>query len=95
MTKEKKRKLVFWIVIAGSMLTLMGNKNFWELVGAYRQKFDTEKNLKKLDEEKITLQKQIYSFEHDDFAIEKVAREELGLTKPGEIEFRIIKKETK
>lgn len=70
---------------------MLGNKIFWGLVGAYRERYTLEKYLKKLGGEKDILKKQIYTFEHDDEAIEKVAREELGLTKPGEIEYRIKK----
>lgn len=91
MTKIQKQKLFFWLVIGLALLVLVGNKNFWRLVKAYRERASLQLQLRKLDAENKALQKKIYALEHNDQEIEKIAREELGMTKPGEIEYRVKK----
>ncbi|MDD5132549.1 MAG: septum formation initiator family protein [bacterium] len=91
MTKIQKQKLFFWLVISLAILILFGNKNFWRLVKAYRERASLRQQLQKLEAENKELQKDIYLLEHNDQAIEKIAREELGMTKPGEIEYRVKK----
>ena len=91
MVKAQKRKLVLWIMIGLALVILVGNRSFWRLIKAYREKAGLEAALARLAEENQALRRQIYVYEHDDGAIEKLAREELGLTKEGEIEYRLKK----
>ncbi|MDD5258973.1 MAG: septum formation initiator family protein [bacterium] len=91
MTKIQKQKLFFWLVIGLVILVLVGNKNFWRLLKAYRERASLQLQIRKLDAENKALQKKIYNLEHNDQEIEKIAREELGMTKPGEIEYRVKK----
>ncbi len=91
MTKIQKQKLFFWLAIGLAFLILGGNKNFWRLMKAYRERTSLKQQLRKLDAENKDLQKNIYLLQHDDQAIEKIAREELGMTKAGELEYRINK----
>jgi len=91
MTKIQKQKLFFWLIISLVVLILVGNKNFWRLMNAYRERASLQQQLGKLDAESKILQQKIYLYEHDDQAIEKIAREELGMTKAGELEYRIKK----
>ncbi len=91
MTKIQKQKLFFWLVIGLTVLILVGNKNFWRLIKAYQERGSLQQQLKKLDVENKDLLKRIYLLERDDQAIEKIAREELGMTKAGELEYRINK----
>jgi cell division protein FtsB len=95
MTKIQKQKLFFWLVIGLTVLVLVGNRNFWRLIKAYRDRASLQQQLQKLDAENKDLQRKIYLLEHDDQAIEKIAREELGMTKAGEIEYRIKKQAKK
>ena len=92
MTKIQKQKLFFWLIISLVVLILAGNKNFWRLIKAYRERGSLQQQLKKLDAENKNLHKNIYLLEHNDQAIEKIAREELGMTKAGELEYRINKR---
>jgi len=94
MTKIQKQKLFYWLVIGLVILVLVGNKNFWRLLKAYRERASLQLQIKKLDAENKVLQKKIYDLENKEQEIEKIAREELGMTKSGEIEYR-IKKQTK
>lgn len=91
MTKIQKQKLFFWLIISLAVVILVGNKNFWRLMKAYRERVSLQQQLGKADAESKTLQQEIYLYEHDDQAIEKIAREELGMTKAGELEYRINK----
>ncbi|MDD5491522.1 MAG: septum formation initiator family protein [bacterium] len=91
MTKIQKQKLFFWLVIGLAVLVLVGNRNFWRLIKAYRERVSLQHQLKKLETENKELQKNIYLLENSDQAIEKIAREELGMTKDGEIEYRVKK----
>jgi cell division protein FtsB len=91
MTKIQKQKLFLWLIISLVVLILVGNKNFWRLMKAYRERSSLQQQLGKLDAESKALQQKIYLYEYDDQAIEKIAREELGMTKAGEIEYRIKK----
>ncbi len=91
MTKIQKQKLVFWLVITLAFLILVGNKHFWRLMKAYRERASLQQQLRKLDAESKILQQKIYLYERDDQAVEKIAREELGMTKAGELEYRINK----
>jgi cell division protein FtsL len=95
MTKLQKQKLFFWLVIGLAILVLVGNRNFWRLIKAYRERASLYHQLQKLDTENKDLQQKIYLLEQNDQAIEKIAREELGMTKPGEIEYRVKKQEKK
>lgn len=94
MTKIQKQKLFFCLAIGLAILVLAGNKNFWRLIKAYRERGSLQLQLQKLDAENKDLRKKIYLLEHDDQAIEKIAREELGMTKAGELEYRINKSST-
>jgi cell division protein FtsB len=91
MVKEQKQKLFFWVIIGLALAILIGNRNFWGLIRAYRERARLQQSQKKLDTENQFIRQQIYTYEHDDAAIERIAREELGLTKEGEIEYRFKK----
>ncbi|MBI5555087.1 MAG: septum formation initiator family protein [Elusimicrobia bacterium] len=91
MTKIQKQKLFFWLIISLVVLILVGNKNFWRLMKAYRERVSLQQQLGNLDAESKILQQKIYLCERSDQAIEKIAREELGMTKAGELEYRIKK----
>lgn len=95
MTKIQKQKLFFWLVIGLAILILVGNKNLWRLVKAYRERSSLQQQLKKLEAENKDLQQKIYLLDRNDQAIEKIAREELGMTKAGEIEYRVKKQAKK
>ena len=95
MVKAQKRKLVLWVIIGLALVILTGNRSFWRLIKAYREKAVLEKSLNRLITENQALRQQIYVYEHDDGAIEKLAREELGLNKEGEIEYRVKKQAKK
>jgi len=91
MVKEQKQRLFFWLAVGLALVILIGNRNFWGLIKAYRERARLQQSQKQLDAENQLIQKQIYAYEHDEAAIEKIAREELGLTKEGEIEYRFKK----
>ncbi len=48
-----------------------------------------------LQKENETLRERVYRLRHDDLYLEKTAREELGLVRPGEIVYRFAPSESK
>ncbi len=48
-----------------------------------------------LQKENETLRERVYRLRHDDLYLEKTAREELGLVRPGEIVYRFASSESK
>lgn len=55
---------------------------------------DMRRNIKLLEEENAGLRTEIDKLEHDPFAIEKKAREKLGMVREGEIKFKFVSQET-
>ncbi len=49
----------------------------------------------RLQKENETLRERIYRLRHDDLYLEKIAREDLGLARPGEIIYRFASSESK
>lgn len=90
MDKTKKQKFIFGAVVSLVLLILLGNRNCRRLLQAYWEKSRLEEYAQKLTAENKLIKEQIYLYEHEETAVEKIAREELGLTKEGEIEYRIV-----
>ncbi len=89
-----KNRVVLFLVIC-FFLFLFGNSKFRRVVIGYIRVNKMKKELVKLEEENERLKQQLNIVKEDPFYIEEIARKELGLLKPGEIEYRFIKKEGK
>jgi cell division protein FtsB len=72
-------------------LFLGGPYGFIKIVSLYVQLKSVEKQTDKLTVEKVLLTKQCDRLKTDLFAIEKIAREKLGMIKDGEIVYKIIR----
>ncbi len=78
-----------------SLFTAFGERGvlrLWHLRGE-RGKL-SERNFL-LHKENETLRERIYRLRHDDLYLEKIAREDLGLVRPGEIVYRFASTESK
>lgn len=78
-----------------SLFTIFGDRgifHLWRLRGE-KEHLD-EKNFILLRENEA-LRERIRRLRHDDFYLEKIAREELGLARPGEIVYRFAEDESK
>lgn len=94
---SKKKKNFFknktvLLIIVGIFLFLFGNRKFRSVVKMYIQVNKMNKELVRLKKENESLKNKICLVEKDPSYIEGIARRELGLIKPGEIEYRFIKK---
>ena len=89
-----KNRVVLFLLIC-LFLFLFGNNKFRRVIMGYIQVNKMKKELVELEEENERLKQQLNIVKKDPFYIEEIARKELGLLKPGEIEYRFIKKEKK
>lgn len=87
--------ILFGVLTALFLFTTFGDRGLLHLSRLREEK-------KKLDDRNFVLQKEnellrerIYRLRHDNFYLEKSAREELGLTRPGEIVYRFSPSEAK
>src|SRR3989338_8132780 len=87
--------LVLGVLLSLSLFTAFGDRGFIRLWRLWQEK-------KKLDHENFLLQREneifrdrAHRLRRDDLYLEKVAREELGLARPGEIVYRFVSPEAK
>lgn len=83
------------LLVTLSLFTTFGERgvlHLWRLLGEKR-KLDESNFL--LQKENEILRERIYRLRHDDRYLEKIAREDLGLVRPGEIIYRFASSESK
>ena len=85
-----------WILaIALGLLLLQdvfGSHGLVAMRHAQQQAAATQKEIKQLNEENRQMQDRVQSLKSDPAAIERIAREEMGLARPGEYIFKIPSK---
>lgn len=87
---DKIRKHWKWIAAAIVVLGILsseGVRTYWQRKKALRQ---LEKRLEELRQSNKTASMEIERLKNDPNAIEQVARRDLGLIQPGEIEYRFV-----
>lgn len=87
--------VVLTVLFSFSLFTAFGDRGFlhlWRLLQE-KKRIDHENFL--LQRENEILRDQARRLRRDDLYLEKVAREELGLVRPGEIVYRFVSPETK
>ena len=67
---------------------LFGNAGFRKMVRRYWEINRFQSELASLKKENVLLRKEVYFLEKDPSYIERIARRELGLISPGEVEYR-------
>ena len=77
-----------YILLAAMALFLFTNQGFRKLVRNYMELRRLNKLCLSLEQEKVSIKTQLDLLDSQDIYIEKAARKELGLIKPGEIEYR-------
>jgi len=86
-----RRKLLHFLLIFVTVVlvvdALVGEKGFMETMRARRQAHEQETHLARLRQENAQLREEARRLREDPKAIESVAREELGLIRPGELLF--------
>ncbi len=79
-------KIIIIVLILGAFLAYPG---YLDLRKVNREKTRLDENIKKLEETNRNMRIEIKALKDDNFYIEKVARKNLGLMKPGEIIYKI------
>ncbi|MCB0832634.1 MAG: septum formation initiator family protein [Bacteroidetes bacterium] len=94
--KKKRKRVLFWLIVSFIVLTVVtGNYGAYQIFKIKRQVSELEKEIDMLKEDKKRLQEERDQLKNDLEAIERVAREKYGMTKPGEQVFQMIPKTTK
>ena len=84
-------RVVYIVGIVLVLLFLFGNAGARKLVRRYWEMNRLQAELEQLKRENALLQKETYLLEQDSSYIERIARKELGLISPGEVEYRFKK----
>jgi len=87
------RNVIYIVLGCIVFLFLFGNAGSRRLVRRYFEIYKLKGELEQLKKENELLKKEVYLLQNDPLYIERIARKELGLIAPGEIEYRFKKKE--
>jgi cell division protein FtsB len=86
------RRNMTWFLAAGLTLLLLqdvfGTHGVLAMRRAQQEAISVQREIDHIDEENRELQKNIQSLRSDPEAIERIAREEMGLARPGEFIFK-------
>jgi len=77
------------------LLFLFANQGFKKMINNRQELKRLEAEIQKLQQQQELLIKELALAKHDLPYLERVARKELGLIQPGEIEYRFIEEEKK
>ena len=87
-----KRRSFLFAAGGAVLLLLLLNGGIRTIVRRYWEIHTLTRDLEQLKRENRYLRREIYSLEHDPSYIERMARRELGLVAPEEVEYRFTKK---
>jgi len=91
--KRVQRKILILVFIIGILIFLFANKNFQTLLVLNREIVQLEQRIAGLEEANRNLKEELEAMKNDPEYIESLAREELGLIKPGETKYKFIESE--
>jgi cell division protein FtsB len=91
--ERKRRNTIFFTIVTLAFFYIaaqlvLGDMGFLKYTDLIKTKSRLSTEITDLEKENKTLKKQITAFKDDNFYIEKYAREEYGLAKPGEYIFQ-------
>lgn len=89
-----KGKIIYWLV-GGLTVLLLGTAVFGRdgvlaVIVNQKRLEDLRSEIAELRENNLRMKKQIYSLRNDLTSVERIAREDLGLVKPGETVYEFI-----
>jgi len=91
--REFLRRNMTWFLAGGLTLLLLqdvfGTHGVLAMRRAQQEAAGVQREIDQLNEENLQLQKNVQSLKTDPEAIERIAREEMGLARPGEYIFKI------
>jgi cell division protein FtsB len=80
--------LLGFFILLLAVLTTVGERGALHLWRLHGEKAQLDEQNYRLQKENETLRQRIHRLRHDDFYLEKIAREELNLVRPGEVIYR-------
>jgi cell division protein FtsB len=87
------RRNASWFLVAGLALLILqdifGTHGVVAMRHSQKETADIQKEINQLNEENRQMQDQVKALKTDPSAIERIAREEMGLARPGEYIFKI------
>lgn len=84
-------RVILIVISVILVLFLFGNEGFRRMVRRYWEIHTLKTELANLKRENMLLEREVYFLERNESYIERIARKELGLIAPGEIEYRFEK----
>lgn len=85
------RRTILIIISVILVLFLFSNAGFRRMIRRYWEIHTLKTELINLKRENMLLEREVYFLEKNESYIERIARKELGLIAPGEIEYRFEK----
>jgi cell division protein FtsB len=86
------RRWLLWLLgcllLGLSVVTIVGERGALHFLRLRQQKMRLDEQNFRLQKENEALRQQISRIRHDDYYLEKLAREELNMVRPGEIIYR-------
>jgi cell division protein FtsB len=89
-----QQRIILWVTVALTALCLLGNEASRSLFGQYRERHRLQSNLINLRLEHSRLNREVTLIQQDPSYTEYLIRMKLGYVKKGEVEYRLLKKET-
>lgn len=90
---EFVRRNATWFLVAGLVLLVLqdvlGTHGVLAMRHSMKQSAEIQKEIQQLNQQNEELQKHVKSLKTDPAAIERIAREDMGLARPGEYIFKI------
>jgi cell division protein FtsB len=87
------RRNISWFIAAGLALLLLqdvfGNHGVLAMRRSQQEAREVERQINQMNEENLELEAKVKALKTDPQAIERIAREEMGLARPGEYIFKI------
>ena len=87
------RRNTIWFLVAGLVLLVLqdvlGTHGVLAMHHSMKQSAAIQKEIKQLNQENQKVQNRVQSLKTDPAAIERIAREDMGLARPGEYVFKI------
>ena len=77
-----------WLALLGAAAVLLGNDGARSIVRNLLELRRADQRLTRLKQEEADVRKELKALRTDDARLERAARAELGMVRPGEIEYR-------
>lgn len=88
--KKVRKRILLLILILSILVFLFSNRNFRTLMTLQKEKKRLQRYLEVAREENKELKKKLEMHKNDPGYLEDLAREKLGMIKPGEIKYKFI-----